>query len=128
VSPLVLRPALCLRQGRVPGDRAAPGSAAGGTPVRPGSRLRDGVRTGSRAADTWHLSAPRSWPTGWVGSSGLQAAELGRLCGHGTAHAAAGEVFPGPTRKSNHGVNRGFTEHALKFVYLYLFYQMRIAE
>lgn len=82
--------------------------------MHPGSRLRDGVRTGSRAAGTWHLSAPGSWPTGWVGSRGLQAAEPGHLCGHGTAHAPAGWVFSGPTRKSNHGVNRGSTEHALK--------------
>lgn len=45
--------------------------------MHPGSRLRDGVRTGSRAAGPWHLSAPGSWPTGWVGSRGLQAAEPG---------------------------------------------------
>lgn len=61
------------------------------------------------------LPGRRHPATGWVGSSRLRPrSRAGRLCGRGTARPGAGWGFLGPTRKSNHGVNRGSTEHALK--------------
>lgn len=73
-----------------PGAGSGPGSARAPGPPAPGHRLGREQRTPGRGA------------------------EPGRPCGRGTARPGAGRGFPGPTRKSNHGVNRGSPEHALK--------------